>query len=178
MKTDEEVKIAAREIQMAHLACYIGEEFTRESMKRLGFDCALTAIHQTQKDLLESANLDDDTKFEEWVFDVYFGDADLYLKHQAYMRLAFEACRNMKNLQNQKIIQEKDQKIAELESKFKAERNDVLYMDKRRDEFKDKYEQVFKDLHMFIREALSGAPATYLETIGNRLKLKHGISEE
>jgi hypothetical protein len=68
--------------------------------------------------LLESANLDDDVKFEEWVFDVYFGDAELYLKHQAYMRLAFEACRNMKNLQIQKIIQEKDKEIKELKKEL------------------------------------------------------------
>jgi hypothetical protein len=41
-----------------------------------------------------------------------------------------------------------------------------------------KYEQAVKDLQMFIRETLGGAGDTYLETLGNRLKLKHGISEE
>ena len=29
--------------------------------------------------------------FEEWVFDVNFGDTQLYLKHRSYMKMAYEA---------------------------------------------------------------------------------------
>jgi hypothetical protein len=123
-----------------------------------------------QKDLLESAS----EGFEEWFdsLNIYCGDDFEYMKYT--LGQGWQAC----ELKSQKILQEKDEKIAELESKFKAERNDVLYMDKRRDEFKDKYDQAIKDLQVFIRETLSGAGHTYLETTGNRLKLKHGISEE
>lgn len=29
-------------------------------------------------------------KFEDWVFNVNFGDADLYLKHKGYMKIAYD----------------------------------------------------------------------------------------
>jgi hypothetical protein len=140
--------------------------------------------HWMQKDLLESAS----EGFEEWFtifykatpFDSY--NESIPVNAQDLTRWQKEAWQAAK-LSNQKIIQEKDEKIAELEESLRIEianHKELVSVCESYREDAEKYEQAVKDISWLISKgrAKGYLPEYAYSEVVETIKDRHGISEE
>jgi hypothetical protein len=87
MKTnDKDIEKMAAEVQMAQLACYVGDEFSRESMRQISFHSAKAGFKACEAMMVESAASD----FQKWGRD-YFGATEVCIDYLIHVQKAFTA---------------------------------------------------------------------------------------
>lgn len=139
LKTREEIEemvamVAAAHFDKAKLPIKLGN-FTYMSLLNISAKVA----EKIQQDIKEACS----GRFNE-CFSKYATESNLH--HEFDAHYFWQAAK----LDSMKELQEKDNKIKDLEEKFKAERNDVLYMDKRVLEEKDKYQESVNDIEFLL----------------------------